>query len=273
MVPVFTIFNDDEYQSVNYDSIDPYAKYLKERGMDAVLVHGTTGEGTSLTCVERKICIEKWSEACKRYELKLMVQVSGTCFNEAVQLAYYAEQWGADALLLLPELYFKPKNIEELVHYLKEIAKTVPEMPIFYYHIPMLTGLLFSMPDFMDLAEKEIPNFQGIKYTSDNLDLLPVAAAKKGNRSVFIGSDVKCLEAQRRGFESFIMTTLNMRPELSLKIQSNCRSVEAEQSQEALTQYVTNALEEGGSNWVVAMKKQFNKCGLPFQVGVPRKPL
>lgn len=46
-----------------------------------------------------------------------------------------------DALLLLPELYFKPRTIEELVNYLKDIAEHVPEMPVFYYHIPMLTGL------------------------------------------------------------------------------------------------------------------------------------
>lgn len=198
-----------------------------------------------------------------------------------------------DALLCLPELYFKPRNIQELVNYLKSIAVHVPEMPIFYYHIPMLTNLMcksikstihlinciitpypsVSMPDFMDLAEKEIPNFQGIKYTSDDLDLLPIEESLKPNRSIFIGSDVKCLEAHRRGFDSFIMTTLNMCPELSLKINRDCQSKDAEKAQEALTSFVNNALGTGGSNWVVAMKKEFNKCDLPFNVGLPRKPL
>lgn len=129
------------------------------------------------------------------------------------------------------------------------------------------------MPEFMDLAQREISNFRGIKYTSDNLDLLPVEETQKPNRTVFIGSDVKCLEAHRRGFDSFIMTTLNMRPELSLMIHKNCRSQEAETAQETLTEFVRETLQSGGSNWVVAMKKQFNKCGLPFSVGLPRKPL
>lgn len=125
----------------------------------------------------------------------------------------------------------------------------------------------------MDLAEKEIPSFQGIKYTMDSFELLPIEAAQKPNRSVFIGSDVKCLEAHRLGYASFIMTTLNMCPELSFKINKDCHSKEAEVAQESLTEFVQNALQTGGSNWVVAMKKEFNKCGLPFNVGLPRKPL
>lgn len=132
------------------------------------------------------------------------------------------------------------------------------------------------MPEFMDLAEKEIPNFQGIKYTSDDLDLLPIEAAKKGHRTVFIGSDVMCLEAHRRGFDSFIMTTLNMRPELSQKIHDSFlaeQDEEADKTQETLTDFVQGVLKRGGGNWVVSMKKEFNKCGLPFPVGVPRKPL
>lgn len=129
----------------------------------------------------------------------------------------------------------------------------------------------------MDLAEKEIPSFQGIKYTSDDLDLLPVEAAHKGSRTVFIGSDIKCLEAHRRGFDSFIMTTLNMCPELSRQIHEThgipALSDSAEKSQQTLTDFVQTTLEAGGGNWVASMKKEFNKWGLPFAVGIPRKPL
>lgn len=127
------------------------------------------------------------------------------------------------------------------------------------------------MPDFMNLAEKEIPNFRGIKYTSDDLDLLPISALTP-NRTVFIGSDVKCLEAHRRGFDSFIMTTLNMKPEISLNIQRTFSDPSADLAQAELTEFVQKAL-AGHGNWVVAMKKKFSECQLPFPIGRPRKPL
>lgn len=123
----------------------------------------------------------------------------------------------------------------------------------------------------MDLAEEKIPNFRGIKYTSDDLDLLPISALTP-TRTVFVGSDVKCLEAHRRGFDSFIMTTLNMKPEISLKIQRTFPSSSADLDQAELTEFVQKAL-AGNGNWVVAMKKEFSKCQLPFAVGRPRKPL
>lgn len=130
------------------------------------------------------------------------------------------------------------------------------------------------MPDFMDLAAQEIPNFRGIKYTSDDLDLLPIESALKPNRTVFIGSDVKCLEAHRRGFDSFIMTTLNMCPELSGKIHEQFKSTEAEKAQEELTAFVQRVLQAGGGNWVVSMKQEFScQPQLPFKVGIARKPL
>lgn len=51
-----------------------------------ILVQGTTGEGTSLSLSERKIVIEKWSEACRRYDLKLMVSVVRLAIHIAITL-------------------------------------------------------------------------------------------------------------------------------------------------------------------------------------------
>lgn len=132
-----------------------------------------------------------------------------------------------------------------------------------------------SMPEFMDLAETEIPNFQGIKYTSDDLDSLPISALTP-NRSIFIGSDVKLHDALARGFSSFIMTTLNICPGISMQIRSSVAGSDdtgAAKLQGELTATVQRVLQEGDGQWVKAMKKEFNKCGLSFKVGLPRKPL
>ena len=57
----FTPFNAD--RSVNLDAIPGYARFLRENGVSAAFVCGTTGEGLSLTLDERLAVAEKWTQA------------------------------------------------------------------------------------------------------------------------------------------------------------------------------------------------------------------
>lgn len=36
----------------------------------------------------------------------------------------------------MAELYFKPKNVDELVTNVKLVAQAAPALPVFYYHFP-----------------------------------------------------------------------------------------------------------------------------------------
>lgn len=40
----------------------------------------------SMTMDERKICAEKWSEACKRNEQSLMIQVGGAALPDVLEM-------------------------------------------------------------------------------------------------------------------------------------------------------------------------------------------
>lgn len=55
--------------------------------------------------------------------------------------AKHAECNKVDAILCLPELYFKPKTQEELVEYLKLVGDAAPNTPLLYYHIPAFTNV------------------------------------------------------------------------------------------------------------------------------------
>jgi len=108
------------------------------------------------------------------------------------------------------------------------------------------TLISVNMPRFLALAEKEIPNFVGLKYTSGDLE--QGTACLKPGRSVFLGADTILCAAAAIGFESSIMTTLNFCPELSLEIMKYVREnrlQEARQTQEVLTRRVQKVLENG----------------------------
>lgn len=271
MAPTFTPFTPEN--TINYEVIEPYAKLLKSKGIDAILVNGTSGEGMLLSVDERKRVTEKWSEVCKKLSIVLMVQISGCPFVDAVELAKHAARLNVDGVLCLPELYFKPKTVEKLVQYLKDISVHCQNIPLYYYHIPMFTQVDLSMAGFMELAKKEIRSFVGIKYTSGDLEK-GIPCLKHGQ--VFLGSDTILCGALALGFNNAIMTSLNINPDISLKIIELMKSgkvAEARKHQQVLNEFVNGALKKGNGEWVPSMKKAFNDEFGSLSLGLTRKPL
>lgn len=89
---------------------------------------------------ERIKTAELWYNSCKTLDISLMVQIGGAPLPDVITMAEQAEELQFESVLCLPELYFKPKTEEELVEYLKIVAKHCPTRPFLYYHIPMFTG-------------------------------------------------------------------------------------------------------------------------------------
>lgn len=88
-----------------------------------------------------------------------MLQVGGCSISDVYDLAKHAERIRVDYVLCLPELYFKPKTEADLVNYFKEVAACCPSRPIYYYHIPRMTGVDCELKySFFRLFYTKIPN-------------------------------------------------------------------------------------------------------------------
>lgn len=101
-----------------------------------------------------------------------------------------------------------------------------------------------NVAEFMEKAKKEIATFYGIKYTSGDLEK-GVACLKHGQ--VFLGSDIVLAGALALGFTSTIMTTLNICPELSIKVAEflkNGKVKEAREYQYKLNDEIADILSE-----------------------------
>lgn len=102
------------------------------------------------------------------------------------------------------------------------------------------------MPSFLELAEQSIPNFVGLKFTSNDLD--EGAACLKPGRSVFLGADKILASAILLGFDSAIMTSLSICPELAIKIfdhMKNNKLKDAQVAQSQLNSRVNDILKRG----------------------------
>ncbi|XP_026494372.2 N-acetylneuraminate lyase-like [Vanessa tameamea] len=274
--PVFTPLNDD--YTINFQAIEPYAKFLADNGIKAVLVGGTTGEHMSLSITDRKKIIDVWVKAGKLTNgLHLMVQVGGAPLADVLNLTKYCSDVGVDSLLTLPELYFKPQSISDLVSYVELVAKAAPNLPVLYYHIPGMSKVEVNMPNFVTEATRRIPNFKGIKFTSNDLsEGAQVLRALKEDQTVFLGADTLLAPAALLGINSGIGTTFNLFPRLAQDILAAIEKadlVKARALQEILSIAVEAHTAEGA--WVPIMKAGMEivtgiKVGPP---ALPQRPI
>jgi len=273
LCPVLTSFNDDKNRTVNYDGIDKYASWLKQKNLHGVVVNGTFGEGTTLKLEERLRIAEEWFKACRKHQLVCMIQIGGACVAEVYEMAAHAERLGVDAVLVLPDLFYRPIVEEDLVHYLKDVAQYCPTRPLFYYHIPLYTQVRLSMPRFCDLADKEISTFCGLKYTSR--DLQDGVACLKSGRTIFLGKDSFLIGGLALGFDSVILKKSIICPELALEVYDlirNNKLQDAMKAQARLNKRV-NEVCPNNVDSIVEFKKEFNKINSTFKVGPTRKPI
>jgi N-acetylneuraminate lyase len=205
----FTPLHNDG--TLNVSLIPSYYKMLKSNGVKGVFICGSTGEGTSLTLNEKKFISKAWSDAIKGdTEFKVTLFLGGLCLDDCKDLAIYANEIGLSAISLSAPFYFKPANVKVLADCCMEVASVVPEMPFYYYHIPVLTGVHFPMLDLLEAIDDKISNFAGIKYThEDFMDFLSCQNYKNGKYEMFWGRDENMLSALVLGTKGFIGSTFN----------------------------------------------------------------
>jgi N-acetylneuraminate lyase len=170
--------------TLNLDVVERQAEYLSRQGVRAVFIGGSTGESHSLNVDERLTLARRWSEVLRGSRLRLVVHVGSNCLADARAMAAQAQSLNAAAISALAPSYFKPASLAALVDCCADIAGAAPQTPFYFYDIPTMTGVQFSMPDFLAIAPARIPTLAGIKFT--NTDLM---------------SYQRCLHAADRGFD------------------------------------------------------------------------
>lgn len=206
--------------TLNVNVIPEYYKRLKANGVKGAFIIGSTGEGVSLTINEKKQVIEVWADTVKHDpDFLLMPLLGGTCIADCIDLAIFAEKAGVDSVSFAAPFYFKPSSVRQLADCCSAIAKAVPSLPFYYYHIPVLTGVGFAMYDLLQIVDNSIPNFAGIKYThEDFMDFLTCINYQNGKYDMLWGRDENMLPALALGVQGAVGSTYNYIPALYLAL-------------------------------------------------------
>jgi N-acetylneuraminate lyase len=214
--PFTPMYPDGE---INSGIIEKYHSLLVSSGVVGAFINGSSGEGVSITNLEKIMVAEAWAKASSGSSLKVISHLGGTCYKECIDLARESERMGLYAVAVTSPSYFKPANVKMLAEFFIRIAESVPGMPVYYYHIPVLTGGFFNMIDFVREVAPRVPNFAGIKYThEDFMDFLSCLNYENGRYDMLWGRDENFLSALALGASGAVGSTYNYAAPLYLRM-------------------------------------------------------
>jgi len=205
---------------VMYDRIESYYDFLDKNRVVGAFINGSTGEGVSISQKEKMKVVEAWTKRDKeRKKVKVITLVGGTSYTECIENAIHAREQGVFAIALLAPFYFKPANAKQLAEFVSKVAEKVPDLPVYFYHIPALSGCFVPMIEFLKEASLYIPNLAGIKYThEDFMDFLSCINFMDGKYEMMWGRDENMLSALILGTRSAVGSTFNYASPLYLQM-------------------------------------------------------
>ena len=209
IAPPFTPFTHEG--ALALDVVEQQAEFLQVSGVRGVFVAGSTGEGLSLSDDERFALAERWAEAGKVAGHVVLIHVGGTSLAAAQARAEHAQTIGADAISMVPPFYFHPDSVDVLVDYCAAVAARAPKLPLYYYHIPSMTGVDLPPHQFLEKGARRIPTLRGIKFTHNDIaELQRCLAAADGKYDVLFGRDEALIASLSVGVRGAVGTTYNI---------------------------------------------------------------
>lgn len=190
-------------------ALDRHLRFLRDEGLDGVLIHGTNGEFPSFEISERLAV----AEAAARFGggLSLMLCVGSCAMPEVIQLVQAARFFNFQSALLPPPFYYRSAPLEGLIAFFRMILDTA-ELPVLLYHIPQVTGVPIS-EDILD-AVADHPSFGGVKDSSGSEEELARFTARPGDRAYMVGHDRLLSRARAAGGRGSITASASVVPGL-----------------------------------------------------------
>jgi 4-hydroxy-tetrahydrodipicolinate synthase len=216
----------DDYGNVDREAM----RYLTDRligaGVHGLVVLGSNGECPYLTHHHQKDLVDTAVEDCGK-RVPVIVGINERGVEPALQVAEYAQQSGADGLLLALPLFY---NLEEesVYEFYEKVCGGV-SLPVLYYNYPSNTGLTLAPESIARIAE--IENVVGAKETIFEVDEVKgLVEATDDDFCVFTGMTFNLQATMAVGACGAICSLPNIIPEKTVELYEACKSGDLERS-------------------------------------------
>lgn len=199
---------------VDYEALGKLIDWQIEEGVAALVIAGTTGEGSTLSDTEHK---EVLKFAVEKVAGRIPV-IAGTGSNDtayAIQLTKYACEIGCDALLCVTPYYNKTTQKGLIASY-TAIADAATK-PVILYNVPSRTGLNIEPATYAELVKH--PMIAGIKEANGNMSKIVETAALIGDQAaIYSGNDDQIVPLMSVGGQGVISVLSNIMPRKTAEI-------------------------------------------------------
>ncbi len=193
---------------VDYPKFKELIEWQIEEGIDALVIAGTSGEGSTLTDEEHKEVL-RFSVEVANGRVPI---IAGTGSNDtayAIELTKYACEAGCDAMLVVTPYYNKATQ-KGLIKMFTAIAD-VSTKPIILYNVPSRTGINIEPKTYAVLAEH--PMIKGIKEANGSIDKIVETMALCGDKlDLYSGNDDQIVPLMSVGGKGVISVLSNLLP-------------------------------------------------------------
>ena len=207
----------DEQGKVDAASYRKLVEYQIEAGVQGLVPVGTTGESPTLDAEEHKRVIA----LCVEYTAGRVPVVAGAGANatfEAVNLARFAKQAGAQATLQVTPYYNKPTQEGLYAHFCTIAEKS--DLPVMLYNVPSRTSVHLEVPTVVRLVE-DCPLVVALKDAAPHDLVRTTQIARAGLRENFTllsGEDATFCAFLAMGGEGCVSVASNLVPQAMVEL-------------------------------------------------------
>lgn len=193
---------------VNFEQFGKLIDWQIEKGINALVIAGTTGEGSTLSDEEHR---EVLKYAIERIAGRVPA-IAGTGSNDtayAISLTKYACELGYDGMLLVTPYYNKTTQAG-LIEMFKAIADESTK-PCILYNVPSRTGVNIEPSTYEAL--KGYPNITSIKEANGNISKIVETFSLIGDElDLYSGNDDQIVPILSMGGAGVISVLSNVMP-------------------------------------------------------------
>jgi 4-hydroxy-tetrahydrodipicolinate synthase len=254
---LITPFNDG---TVDEKAFSNLVDWQIREGTHGLVPVGTTGESPTVSHEEHRRVIEICVEVADG-RVPVIAGAGSNSTEEAISLARFAEDHGADAILSVVPYYNKPSQ-EGLFQHFSAIAQSTG-LPIILYSVPGRTVVDLQVDTISRLREAH-DNIVGVKDATANMERATMQRVLLGDDFILLsGEDMTALGFNAHGGNGCISVTSNVAPKLCSLFQNACQQgnyVEARALQEKLVHLHRNLFIEPNPQGVKYAAARLNLC-------------
>ena len=207
-VAIVTPFKDNG--EVDYETFAKNIEFQIEKGTDAIIVCGTTGEASTLSH-EEHLDVIRYCVKCVNGRIPVVAGTGSNCTETAIYLSQEAEKAGADGLLVVTPYYNKATQ-KGLFEHFKMVADSV-KIPVILYNIPGRTGGVNILPETVVRLCSEVENIVGVKDATGNISqVAKLMSIADGKVDLYSGNDDQILPLLSLGGKGVISVLSNVAP-------------------------------------------------------------